>query len=188
MRKISSVLMLSILVFILVACSTSKKDTLAMKQTEPNTFGEKTSDIYTDQWVENIVNFPGVYEDLIQQHPTSCIQTFEQVRSVYYYSTTKVAELTFDKTGNKLLHRLHDLTKSKKAFDDLKLGQKLDNVQEIDPNGDYTFLYTGRKDTPRVSTHYTIDRHVVKISYDNENIITDINIISISTLAQGKTD
>ena len=45
----------------------------------------------------------------------------------------------------------------------------------IDPNGEYLFLYTGRNDTPKVSSHYTKDGYLITIEYDVSNVIISIN-------------
>ena len=63
----------------------------------------------------------------------------------------------------------------KSDFDKLVKGQSLDEVRAIDPNGEYLFLYTGRNDAPKVSSHYTKDGYLITIEYDVSNVITSIN-------------
>ena len=50
----------------------------------------------------------------------------------------------------------------------------LDEVMQIDPYGEYLFLYTGRNDLPRESFHYTKDGYIVCLEYDLENQICKI--------------
>ena len=54
------------------------------------------------------------------------------------------------------------------------IGRHLSDVQTIDPEGEYLFLYTGRNDVPKVSTHYTTDGFVITITYDKNNVIEKI--------------
>ncbi len=63
----------------------------------------------------------------------------------------------------------------KSDFDNLKTGQSLDDVREIDPDGEYLFLETGRNDTPKVSSHYTKDGYFITVEYDDANVIISIN-------------
>ncbi len=64
---------------------------------------------------------------------------------------------------------------SKSDFNLLSIGQQLADVKMLDPKGDYIFLYTGRADIPRVSTHYTSDGYLITITYDDNNIISKID-------------
>lgn len=65
---------------------------------------------------------------------------------------------------------------SKADFEELSIGQSLDDVKELDPKGFYTWTETGRNDTPKISTHDTCDGYEITIQYNDDNIITNIDI------------
>ena len=50
----------------------------------------------------------------------------------------------------------------------------LDDIQKIDPNGEFLFLYAGRNDIPKISSHYTKDGYIVIIEYNDNNQIVNI--------------
>ena len=85
-----------------------------------------------------------------------------------------MAVIVFDSQGNKILGDIHGVLLSKSDFDHLEKGATLNTVQEIDPAGEYLFLYTGRNDTPRLSTHYTKDGYLITIEYDYQNRVSNI--------------
>lgn len=74
----------------------------------------------------------------------------------------------------KILGSIYNCRKIKSDFGELKKGQTLENVQKIDPQGEYLFLYTGRNDTPKISSHYTKDGYLITIQYDDSGTIIDI--------------
>ena len=59
-------------------------------------------------------------------------------------------------------------------FESLNSTKTLDDVKKIDPNGEFLFLYTGRNDVPKISTHYTKDGYIILIEYEDNNQIVDI--------------
>ena len=80
----------------------------------------------------------------------------------------------FDNSGSKVMGSIHDAIILKSDFNCLEKGQSLNDVRAVDPNGEYLFLYTGRSDTPKVSTHYTKDGWLITIEYDDSNRIINI--------------
>jgi hypothetical protein len=52
-------------------------------------------------------------------------------------------------------------------------------VENSRAEGEYLFLYTGRNDMPRVSTHYTTDHYLITVSYDESNLVANITIQSM---------
>ncbi len=73
-----------------------------------------------------------------------------------YLGVEKVAILVFDDSGNKLLGNIYRARQLKFNLGELKKGQSLEAIQTIDPQGEYLFLYTGRNNTPKLSSHCTI--------------------------------
>ncbi len=65
---------------------------------------------------------------------------------------------------------------SKADFEKLSLGQSLEDVKELDPNGFYTWTETGRNDTPKISMHDTCDGYEITIKYSDENTITNVDV------------
>lgn len=65
-----------------------------------------------------------------------------------------------------------------KHFESINIGESIDNVQKIDPLGDYIFLYTGRNDFPKISTHYTSDGYIIGIHYDEDYHVIKIDKLS----------
>ena len=94
---------------------------------------------------------------------------------VSYLGDESVVIFLFDGSGNRLFGSTYSTQLLKSDFDKLVKGQSLDKVRAIDPNGEYLFLYTGRNDTPKVSSHYTKDGYLITIEYDASNVITSIN-------------
>lgn len=142
---------------------------------------------YTDAELSEISEFSGTKEDILSQYPTDYIQTIpienidnasdvQDSYQVIYRGETKILLYLFDASGNKISSQFYNTQLAKKSFDSLSQGQTLSDVQIIDPNGEYLFLYTGRNDLPRVSSHYTTDGFIIIISYDNNNIITSIYV------------
>ena len=94
---------------------------------------------------------------------------------VSYLGHGSIAVFLFDSSGNKIWGNTYSTQLLKSDFDGLVKGQSLDEVKAIDPNGEYLFLYTGRNDTPKVSSHYTKDGYLITIEYDVSNVIISIN-------------
>ena len=102
-------------------------------------------------------------------------QTFVWDKSEYSLDESAATQYLFDDSGTKLLGNIYSVQLSKSDFDGLTKGQSIEEVKTIDPNGEYLFLYTGRNDTPKVSSHYTKDGYLITIEYDDFNTIISIN-------------
>lgn len=91
------------------------------------------------------------------------------------YDDAQLLEISqFDGAGNRLLGRVYSAQLQKADFDAISAGQSLDDVLRLDPNGEYLFLFAGRNDLPRVSTHYTKDDYIILVEYDTSNTIISI--------------
>ena len=133
------------------------------------------SKVYSESQLRQIVDFSGSIHALNAQYPIECLREEQGFYRVSYLGSEQVAVLFFDGSGNKLIGNIHSIVRSKTDFDSLAEGELLEKVCEIDPNGDYLFLYTGRNDVPRVSYHYTTDGHLISITYNNLNAIIGIS-------------
>ena len=131
---------------------------------------------YTDVQLSEIADYTGTTDKLLLQYPPYSVFTAEEVQGIIYFGETKSLELAFDASGSKIIERFHNLTVSKSEFEVLSVGSLLSEVREIDPQGAYLFLYTGRNDVPKISTHYTTDGFIISITYDENNVIESIAI------------
>lgn len=132
--------------------------------------------IYYDSVLSEIAQFEGPMAELNTKHPIECIREVNDFYRISYLGDSKIAVLIFDKSGNKLMGGIHNLHLLRDDFEGLREGQSLNEVKSIDPDGEYLFLYTGRNDAPRVSSHYTQDGYLITIEYDDTNVIIGINI------------
>lgn len=131
--------------------------------------------IYNEPQLFEIVKFNGSMNELNAQYPIECLRENNGIYRASYLGDGNIAVLLFDNSGNKLWGNIYTTQVSKSDFDGLKKGQVLEEVRILDPNGEYLFLYTGRNDTPKVSSHYTNDGYLITIEYDSLNTIVNIN-------------
>lgn len=182
--------LVAVIVLLLFCCSCTKgEDDLKTEifpfesegvlEIETSPLGKSLLDLssktYSETQLLKIVEFDGTLKELNTKYPAECIRANNGNFRVSYLGDSSVAVVLFDDTGNKILGNIHKAQRLQSDFDSLKAGNVLDEVREIDPDGEYLFLYTGRNDTPRVSTHYTKDGSLITITYDEQNIIIGIN-------------
>ena len=122
-----------------------------------------------------LMKFNGSLNELNIKYPIECLQEDNGMYRVSYLGAERAVIFLFDGSGNRLFGSTHSTRLLKSDFDKLVKGQSLDDVRAIDPNGEYLFLYTGRNDTPKVSSHYTKDGYLITIEYDISNVITSMN-------------
>lgn len=132
------------------------------------------SKTYNEAQLLEIVKYNGSMDELNAQYPIECLREREGVFRVAYLGENSVAVVLFDNSGNKILGGVHSTLKRKSDFSCLSKGQPLEDVRGIDPDGEYLFLYTGRNDAPKESTHYTKDGYLITIEYDDSNTIIGI--------------
>ena len=118
-------------------------------------------------------------DELNKKYPIECLKKIETAYRVSYLGDDSVAVVYFDSDGNKIMGKVYRLYLTRNDFDGITIGQSLKYVQKIDPNGEYLFLYTGRDDTPKVSTHYTKDGYVITIEYNKEDTVLSMEICLI---------
>ena len=132
---------------------------------------------YDDSELLEVTQFSGSIKELGFQYPIECLREDGGLYRVSYLGSENehIAVLWFDNSGNKVLWRIHGTRLINSDFEELSKGDVLEDVRDIDPNGEYLFLYTGRNDTPRISYHYTKDGYLIAIEYDVSNSIININ-------------
>ena len=134
---------------------------------------ELVSRIYDESQLNDIVRFNGNINELNDIYPTECLRRVGEYYRASYLGNDSVAIIIFDNSGKKLIGKIVSTQCLKADFEELEKGKSLDEVKNIDPKGEYLFLYTGRNDTPRKSSHYTKDGYLITIEYD-----VSFNIIS----------
>ncbi len=177
MRLTRYYILIFIIVMLLVICSCTKGGSdLNIEISPPDkSLVDLASKIYDETEVLELMKFNGSLNELNIKYPIECLREDNGMYRVSYLGDESVVIFLFDGSGNRLFGSTHSTRLLKSDFDKLVKGQSLDDVRAIDPNGEYLFLYTGRNDTPKVSSHYTKDGYLITIEYDISNVITSMN-------------
>ena len=122
---------------------------------------EAVSKTYNESELTAILNFAGTLNDLNDEYPAECIRENNEFFRVSYLGNGEV--VVYDEEGNKIVGNLYQLACAKADLDKIKIGDSLEKVMSIDPNGSYPFLYTGRNDLPKESIHCTTDGFSYKV-------------------------
>lgn len=137
---------------------------------------ELLTHVYSDDKLTEISQFKGTLTELGQTWQVECLRETPFTQYAVYRSENDLVFLYFDGNGNLLGRpdRGH-MAHSSEEFKALRVGDTLDDVMAFDPGGSYLWLYTGIQPPP-VSVHCTTDGCIISIEYDNENVITKIEI------------
>lgn len=175
MRITKFIFVIVILTMLLSACNKGEE----MKNINMSNLDANVKELITIEYNDEEINRINEYEctmfELNEIYPIECIRETENGYRVTYWGEKCILELFFDKNGSKINGKICIALKSKYDFEKLVVGKSLQDVRILDPKGDYLFLYTGRNDIPKVSTHYTKDGYLIKITYDEKNQITRID-------------
>ena len=168
---------LAIFILTTIFCSCAKDEGNLNVQVSPpdKSLIDLSTKTYEESQLAEIAEFRGSMTELNAKHPIECLRENHDYYRVSYLGKDRVAVLVFDRTGRKLMGNVYNLRKQKSDFVGLKNGQTLDDVKKIDPDGEYSFLYTGRNDSPKESSHYTKDGYLITIKYDVTNNIIGID-------------
>lgn len=159
-----------LIVFIVLLCSCGRK-----VSTEGSNLIDLDDKVYAEEDLQKIVNFNGSLTELNAQYSIKCKREINQQYRAAFRGETKIAILYFDKDGNKVFSKAYQWSVKKECFDKLQKGDSLDKVIQIDPDGEYLFLYTDRNDF-HSSVHFTTDGYLITIDYDEKNTIKSIDI------------
>lgn len=165
---------LVILLCVLCACSKEENRVEVTLSQLDSTLVQLGTEIYSDSQLQRIVQYNRDINKLNERYPIECIRGNDNIYRVSYLGDSSIAVILFDAVGNKVMGNAYSTLTMKLDFDDLNKGQSLEDVQKIDSKGDYSFLYTGRDDVQKVSTHYTKDGYLISIEYDAANVILRI--------------
>lgn len=173
MRKYK--LLCVVFMMVLTLCSCEKGDNMSLTISDPNeNIINLITEIYADEQIDKIKTNNNDINQLNAEYPIQCLRKNDSHYQVVYRGNQKILIVVFDLNGDKILSEIYNISEISSAFDVLSVGHNLCEVQKIDPLGDYTFLYTGRSDSPRISYHYTSDGYIIQITYDDENDIITI--------------
>ena len=177
MRLIKSFALISITILLFLLCSCAKGGSYLKIEISPSdkSLIDLASKIYDEAQLLELAKFNGSIDELNAQYPIECLREDNGMYRVSYLGDGSIAIFLFDGSGNRFFGSTYSTQLLKSDFDGLVKGQSLDEVRAIDPNGEYLFLYTGRNDTPKVSSHYTKDGYLITIEYDVSNVIISIN-------------
>lgn len=195
MRYIKAILIITLIIVLFTACATYTDSTKSevkisndtvVKDEVNNTEIKSTNSYsltktYSNSELNNIVDFIGTLPELIKEYPTESIMLSDNYTHVSYRSNNKLAVLLFDELGNKYFSKLYNCTKPKSDFDDLKQGDDIALVKEIEPEGDYSSLYASHSKIPMFSKHYTKDGYIVEIYYNESLCIEKIEFVPLFT-------
>lgn len=176
MRIVKYFSMIIMLLYLFSACVEGENDMNIKLSPQDKTLAELASQIYSDSQLLSIAQFNGSINELDDKYPIECVRKVKSAYRVSYLGDFCIAVIIFDGSGDKILGKVHSAKLLKSDFAGLAVGQSLDYVRKIDPEGEYIHLYTGRNDTPRISTHYTNDGYLITIEYDTANTILNIGV------------
>lgn len=169
----------SVLIIVsLLLCSCTKGGNTLTVETSPldKSLIELSPVIYEKSELMEIAEFEGSINELNGSYPIKCIRMVNGIYRVSYLGAEYVAILIFDNFGNKISGNIYNIQHLKSDFNVLEKGESIETVINFDSQGEYLFLYTGRNDLPRRSTHYTQDGYLITIDYSSSNTIMDIRI------------
>jgi len=168
--------LLSIIVlFLLCSCAKGGSDLKIEISPSDKSLIDLASKIYDEPQLLELAKFNGSIGELNAQYPIECLRKDNGTYRAAYLGNGSIAVLLFDNYGNRYWGNIYHTNLLKSDFEGLAKGQLLEEVRKIDPNGEFLFLYTGRNDTPKVSSHYTKDGYLITIEYDASNNIISIN-------------
>lgn len=174
LKKFFSLTAVAVLLFLI--CSCAKGGDKVKIEISPT--GKKLTDlssrIYDELQLLELANFNGSMDELNSKYPIECLRKDDGMYRASYLGDGSIAVVLFDNAGNRLLGNIYSTQLLKSDFDGLVKGHLLGEVRVIDPDGEYLFLYTGRKDTPKVSSHYTKDGYLITFEYDDKNTIISV--------------
>lgn len=177
MRLTKYYFLIFVIVMLLVCCSCTKGGSDLYIEISPTdkSLVDLASKTYNEVQLLELAEFKGSMKELNTKYPVECLREKNGVYRVSYLGDGDIAVLLFDDSGNSLLGNIYSTQLLKSDFDNLKKGQSLDEVRIIDPDGEYLFLYVGRNDIPKISSHYTKDGYLITIEYDVSNVIISIS-------------
>ena len=139
--------------------------------------------VYTEEVLKEIESSNLPKTELLQLYPTPYIREYDGETHCFYYSETSVVNAVFDSDSNRHRGRaassIKKISPSKETFENIKIGDSLEIVETLDPNGYYDLVYYSGSHTNYISIHYTSDKYVIWIYYDTNFLVKNIDIQSM---------
>ena len=176
MKKRNLIVLIAFLVFCNFVGCTSQIKEKNMNNEQNKSILDLIKHIYIEDELIEILQFKGSYSELNEKFPVECLRETETMKYAVYCSDRDIVFVYFDLNGSQLgRSSRYSMQHTSEEFQSLQVGDTLDDVMEVDPDGSYLFLHTGVQ-SARGSTHCTKDGFFVIIGYDDQNTITSIEI------------
>lgn len=134
--------------------------------------------LYTEEQLDEIDVFEGTKRQFFEKYPTPYVTEYDNGESRFlYYSETSVQAIYFDSKEERdmVYNDRFGISVPKEQLEQVKVGDSMDYVMELDPNGFYPF--SGEYPTGNHhSGHYTSDKHIVWIYYTSDYNVERIEI------------
>jgi hypothetical protein len=174
MNYIKCLVLPLLLICLLCSCMKGENDLKLEISPENKSINELATQVYSDSQLTSIARFEGNIDELGQVYSIDCLRRTQNGYRASFLGYYSVAIVFFDNDGYKITSNVYKISLMSYDFESLNSTKTLDDVKKIDPNGEFLFLYTGRNDVPKISTHYTKDGYIILIEYEDNNQIVDI--------------
>lgn len=174
MKYIKCVVLCTTLICLLCACTKGDNNLLVETSPENKTIIELATQVYSNSQLTTIAQFEGTINELSQAYSIDCVRSTQNGYRVSFLGEQSVAIIQFNNDGDKIIGNVHKLSLMSCDYEWQSSLKTLDDIQKIDPNGEFLFLYAGRNDIPKISSHYTKDGYIVIIEYNDNNQIVNI--------------
>lgn len=175
MKIIKNLFLLLVIISLFCSCSKPEGNLEIEISSENKTTFELSSKVYSNTELSEIISFKGNIKDFCKIHTIDCVRSVDLGYRISFVGNQSIGIIIFNKNGDRIFSGIYELMPKNSSYETLKLSKTLGEVQKADPNGVYSFLYTGRNDIPKTSEHYSSDGYLTSIEYDNEN-----NVVSIA--------
>lgn len=176
MRRLTAILLL-LLSFFLTSCtispptiqdqSLSEIDVLVDACKGQNAL-ELIHTITDEAALDSYCNENSNFESITALYPAECIRKRGENYLVLYRTTNGWLRLTFDSSQQYIGKEiLRVSTATSKSLSKIEIGMSVEVVQEIDPEGNYSFMYASWSGFPAISYHYTTDGYQFFVHYND---------------------
>lgn len=129
--------------------------------------------VYFEEQLAEIANYTGTMNELLSEYNAYRITKTDYGYRMSFKAESKITNVMYDDEGNKLYGNICGISRNILHFQQASV-KTLENVQEVDPSGDYSFEWNGGGDSTRKSYHCTEDGEFIEITYATDNEIIDI--------------
>ena len=172
MKKIKILTLFVLLCFLNSCRMKEERITVEITPSDANIM-EIATEIYDADILQKIANYRGNLTELQATYPVECLRMYGNLYRVSYRGEESVVVLLFSASGKCLFGQVYPAVTRKSDFNGL-IAKTIAEVQVMDPAGIYPFLYTGRNDTPRMSSHATKDGYWITVEYDTNLVVVRI--------------